>query len=181
MIALPIAAVVAVPVVSSSEKANEVQAFQVPGGRWKNGLCSCCSGSTACPCPCLMGWCCFPILLGQVVERLKYATRGDGTSWPICWMFAILFMIALIIEIVLLATNDYSAAQATDYFTADNIYLASPLYNQILVWVLAAWVWFIFIVSCCTRMKMRKQYQIEPLCLGDNCCDDCCVTWYVQY
>jgi len=172
--AIPIA-VSAVPVVA--DKVNEVEAFQVPGGQWKNGLCSCASGKS-CPCPCLMGWCCFPILLGQVVERLKYARSGDGsTSLPICWMFAILWIIALIIEIVILATNDYSAAQATDDFTAGNNYAAAPLYSQILVWVLAVWAWFIFIVSCCTRMKMRKQYQIEPLCLGDNCCDDCCVTW----
>ena len=163
---------------------TKVEAFQVPGGQWKNGLCSCASGKS-CPCPCLMGWCCFPILLGQVVERLKYSTRGDGTSWPICWIFAILTMIALIIQIVILATNDYDAAQAdgtsTDDTSTDDSYginyATAPLYAQILVWVLAAWAWFILIVSCCTRMKMRKQYQIEPLCCGDNCVDDCCVSW----
>jgi len=183
--AIPIA-VTAYPVVA--EKVDEVQAFQVPGGRWKNGLCSCANGRS-CPCPCLMGWCCFPILLGQVVERLKYATSGDGKSLPICWMFAILFMITSIIEIVILATKDYGAAVAyntTDNTWTDDItttstgnnYLNAPLNSQILVWVLAVWAWFIFIVSCCTRMKMRKQYQIEPLCCGDNCCDDCCVTWF---
>jgi len=190
-IAIPIA-VSAVPVVVAETKVNAVQAFQVPGGsRWKNGLFSCCSSGSSCPCPTLMGCCCSPILLGQVVERLKYATRsGDGTSWPICWIFTILWMSAWIIEIIILTTTDYYSAYNTttgvtsstdddsyNYYGYGTNYADAPLYYQILVWVLAVWGWLICIVSCCTRMKMRQQYQLAPLCCGDNCCDDCCITW----
>jgi len=168
---------VIIPVVADSavipvaENVNEVKAFEVPGGRWKNKLCSCCS---ACVCPTLMGYACFPILLGQVIERLKYApsSSGDGTkSLPVCKIFTILFFLVIIIEIIVIATG------TTDYSTVDNSYADAPLYHQILVWILAVWAWFIFIVACCTRMKMRKQYQLEPLCFGDNCCDDCMTTW----
>jgi len=181
VIAIPVADVVVVPVaMENGVHVNEVNAFQVPGGRWKNGLFSCCN---ACLCPCIMGWCCVPILLGQVVERLKYATSGDGKSLPVCWIFAILTMIAIIIEIIILSTNQttiYSnTVDETPFsYSNNNIYASAPLYYQILVWVIVVWAWFICIISCCTRMKMRKQYHIEPSCCGDNCCDDCCISWY---
>ena len=160
---------------------NEVTTFQVPGDRWKHGLCSCYNAGL---CPCLMGWCCVPILLGQVVECLNYAARGNGTSWLVCWIFASVTMIVIIIEIIILVT-----IQTTTYITTDdyfdynssnsnnNIYAFAPLYYQFFVVVIGVWAWFIFIVSCCTRMQMRKQYHIEPICCGDNCCDDCCILW----
>jgi len=131
-----------------------------------------------------MGWCCFPILLGQIIERLKYAPSGDGKSLPVCWIFTILFFLVLIIEIIILATNDYSnvmgvisTGYGNIYYEEDYSYRDESLYYQILSPLLGVWGWFIFIVSCCTRMKMRKQYQLEPLCCGDNCCDDCMTTW----
>jgi len=185
---IPVADSAVTPVADSAvpvaENVNEVKAFEVPGGRWKNKLCSCCS---ACVCPTLMGYACFPILLGQIIERLKYApsSSGDGTkSLPVCKIFTILFFLVIIIEIIVIATGttDYSTGVTSTeygniYYEMDNSYADAPLYHQILVWLLAVWAWFIFIVSCCTRMKMRKQYQLEPLCCGDNCCDDCMTTW----
>ena len=197
VIAIPVADSVVPVVVENVAHVNKVNAFQVPSGRWKNGLLSCCS---ACLCPCLMGWCCYPILLGQVVERLKYATCSDRKSWPVCWIFAILWMIVIIIEIFAFyfyATfvffvpssvfwdDDDSYTKGDDYLSSlyddDNytyyINTSTSFYSyQILSFVMAVCVWFICIISCCTRMKMRKQYQIEPICCGDNCCDDCCIS-----
>jgi Cys-rich protein (TIGR01571 family) len=163
-----------------------VVAFAVPSGSWRSGLCNCCS---ACFCPCMMGWCCFPILLGQLMERLKFNAFGcpnanGKKSGPICATFTVLFLIVVCIQIAT-QIGARQAWECVDYNDgAGNItpvcnynYNTAPLYYQILIWPLIIWVWFIFIASCCTRMNMRKQHKIDPLCCGDNCCDDCLTTW----
>jgi len=201
VIAIPVADSVVIPVVAEHVvQVNEVNAFQIPaGGPWKNHLLSCCS---ACLCPCLMGWCCFPILLGQVVERLKYATctRSDGKSWPVCWIFMILWIIVIILEIVAsffhISTvfigirfsffnydndNNYTPGFSSYMYDDDNHPYTEPAtsYSSIFSYQILSCVmgFVLFFISCCTRMKMRKQYQIEPICCGDNCCDDCCISW----
>lgn len=195
-LASPVVAGVAVPVGTADYDGE----FVVPGGEWRAGLCDCFS---ACACPCLMGWCCFPILLGQLVERLRFNIFGcpldkAQKSPPVCRIFAVLFVIMLGIEIavqVVARLNFYgcyedsanSSSSGDDFFTAFNdpafdscVFSLgnAPIYYQILVWFLVVFGWFIFIVSCCTRMNMRKQYNINPLCCGDNCCDDCCTTYF---
>jgi Cys-rich protein (TIGR01571 family) len=94
-------------------------------------------------------------------------------------MFTVLFIIAIAIQIAVQISGRQSFVcdDTGDGVTCRYNYTDAPIYYQILVWVLVVWVWFVFIVSCCTRMNMRKQYKIEPLCCGDNCCDDCMTTW----
>lgn len=157
-------------------------AYEVPGGRWKNGLCSCFS---ACFCPCVAGWCCFPILLGQMVERLKYNLCGcpgekGKSSPPACMIFGFFFLVAIIIEIVVqvLYQSFLRANCDSDGTNCTFDYAEAPIGYQICMMLLGIWIWFVFIVSCCTRMNMRKQHNIDPICcVGDNCCDDCLTTW----
>lgn len=47
---------------------NVATAFEVPTGHWRNGLYDC---FDACCCPCLLGAFCFPILMGQIMQRMK--------------------------------------------------------------------------------------------------------------
>merc|ERR1712014_162424 len=68
---VPVAAA-AVPIAETEE-----QVFSIPGGRWRKGLCDCFS---ACCCPCMMGWCFPPLLLGQLIERLGYNIFGCPTQ-----------------------------------------------------------------------------------------------------
>lgn len=172
-----------VPVAAAAVPVAETEAFSVPGGRWRKGLCGCFS---ACCCPCMMGMCCFPLLLGQLIERLGYNCFGcptEGKSPPVCMIFATLWIIVLIIEVAVNASW-WSAYECEDYSEDGSVYVSCttnfsdlPAWYQVLVWILIIWAYFICIVSCCTRMNMRKQHNIDPACCGDNCVDDCMTTW----
>jgi len=147
--------------------------FEVPGGKWKHGLCDCFS---ACACPCLMGWCCFPVLLGQVVERYHKGT-------PVCMIFLVLWIIVIAIEIIVQVKGrtDYQNLLNDDEDgTITFNFEVAPLWYQICVWFLPLFGWFLFFVACCTRMNMRKKHNLDPACCGDNCCDDCMTTFCCQ-
>jgi len=132
-----------------------VNAYDIPTGKWRHELCDCCS---ACCCPFLMGWCCVPILMAQVMERMKFNFLGcpneSGGSQPICIVFtavtlAVVFLGAIIIRF-------------TGYF-------------GVFVW--SAWGLYLIIVFTCVRFEFRKRYQIKGCCC-DNPVDDCCLSYW---
>jgi len=161
--AIPVAvAAIAVPAGSTDADAavnkNEVGAFQVPTGSWRNDCCSC---FETCCCPFMMGWCCFPILMGQIMQRMKMNFFGceksaNENQAPICIAYTAatigLFLLGLIIQ------------------------LARINYIGPIIWFL--WAVYMTTVFTCARMTMRKKYKIEPGCCGDNCCDDCLFVYF---
>jgi Cys-rich protein (TIGR01571 family) len=157
--AIPIAAAaVAVPAADAVTNKNEVVAFEVPTGQWRHGLFDCFS---SCCCPFAMGLCCFPILMGQNMQRLKLnflgCERAEGSSEqpPICMVYTAITLILLLFGSLILALT--------------------KRYGYI-VW--AIWGWYMLIVFTCARMTMRKKYKIKPGCCGDNCLDDCCNVYW---
>lgn len=179
--AVVVEATAAVPVVDTAEAI----AYEVPGGKWKAGLCGCFS---ACCCPCLM-WFCPAILLGQVMERLKFNLFGCPLArgkkpMPLCMIFTVLVLIFIVLEILAWAvfyvpseTQTVTAADGSWSFSTNIIWQEQNFGFKICVILLPAFQLFWLIVAICTRFNMRKKYNIEPLCCGDNCCDDCCTTY----
>lgn len=152
----------AVPVTAASAVAV---AFEVPTGAWRKGLCDC---FDACCCPFMMGWCCFPILMGQVMERLnldffgrlRTGGSGSGSPPPIC--------------------VTYSAVTISLFVVGNIITMATGRNGLILIYIIwVIWALYMLVVFTFARMNMRKKYNIEPICCcGDNCMDDCCSVYF---
>lgn len=143
---------------------NEAAAFVVPSKKFRNGLCDCCS---QCCALFMMGWCCYPCLMAQVIERLNFNWTGcprvnadgspDTSKRPsICLTYTIITAVMIIIASVLNIIFGNSESLRG---------LGSLIYYP--------WAFFIFVVSVCTRMNMRKKFDIDPSCCGDGCCGDC--------
>lgn len=138
---------------------NEAIAFDVPTGTWRNGLCGC---FDACCCPFWMGCCCFPILMGQVMERLNFDFWGcpridryrTSLPLPICPVYTAITIFVFVLGLIAMGTV------------------------QLGFILCVIWCWYMLVVFTCTRMNMRKKYKIEPICCGDNCCDDCCTVFF---
>jgi len=107
-----------------------------------------------------MGWCCFPILMAQNMQRMKMnffgceKPEGEEQS-PICMVYTIITLVLFCLGAIILAVTE--------------------TYGYI-IWAL--WGWYTLIVFTCARMTMRKKYKIEPGCCGDNCLDDCCNVYF---
>jgi len=174
-------ATAAVPVVDTAEAI----AYEVPGGRWKAGLCGCFG---ACCCPCLMYFCPV-ILLGQLMERLKFNLFGCPLAkgkkpMPLCMIFTVLILIMIVLEILAWTvfrvqgdTQTVTAADGSWSFSYID-YSNQSVGFQVCAILLPIFQLFFCIVGICTRFNMRKKYNIEPLCCGDNCCDDCCTSYF---
>uniref|UniRef100_A0A6U9XI97 Uncharacterized protein n=1 Tax=Pseudo-nitzschia australis TaxID=44445 RepID=A0A6U9XI97_9STRA len=143
-------------------------AFSAPTGTFRSGLCSCFS---SCCCPFMMGWCCAPVVLGQVLERLNFGWGGcprvnaDGSrdtrpSPPICMVF----LIATVVMVIIGASTSGAGTSTENSYA----YIGSI--------VGGIWAWYLFIVATCARINMRKKFDIEPECCG-NGCGDCLTVW----
>lgn len=150
---------------------NEASAY-TPGS-FRRGFCGCCE---ACCCPFLMAWCCTCCVFSQVQERLNFGWCGsprlnaDGTpdtspGPPICMTYAVIYTILIILgSVVSYVLN----VQGADEQTAQNIaYIPLGIFG-----------WFLLVVGTCTRLNMRKKYEIKPTCCGDNCCGDCLSVYF---
>lgn len=132
-------------------------AFEVPTGHWRNGLYDC---FDACCCPCLLGAFCFPILLGQIMQRMKMNFFGcantDGGQPPICITYTIITLVFFVLGSILL-----SIGGRLGY----------------IIWAL--WGWYMLIVFTCARITFRQRYNLPTTCYcGDSCLDDCCSVYW---
>mmetsp|Transcript_10498 Transcript_10498/g.11801 ORF Transcript_10498/g.11801 Transcript_10498/m.11801 type:complete len:295 (+) Transcript_10498:1-885(+) len=159
-VAVPVAAVAVAeePTIATNTHLNEVQAFVVPTGHWRYDLFDCFS---SCCCPCLMGWCCYPILMGQVMQRMKFNffgcpnVSGNGQP-PICLTYTIITVVLFVFGAII-----WGATQTFGY----------------IIWII--WCVYMLVVFTCTRNTMRKKYNIPPICCcGDNELDDCCSVYW---
>jgi len=159
---IPIAvAAVAEPILVNSMTNNNTNnsvatAFVVPTGRWRYELCDCCS---ACCCPCLMGWCCYPILMAQVMERMKFNFFGcpneTGNQPPVCITYTIITLVFYVFGLIFMYTTQWGYV----------------------LWII--WCFYMLLVFTISRNTIRKKYNIEPICpCGDNELDDCCSVYW---
>jgi hypothetical protein len=116
-----------------------------PKDIWRNGVWDCfevlCDGMF------WQGWCCTPILLGQVMTRFKLNLCGTGTMEKYEYTFWILTGLWVLFLII--------------FFTG------------YLYWLALVWLIFITIIGMNTRFYIRQKYDI-PVTNCDGCCDGCC-------
>jgi Cys-rich protein (TIGR01571 family) len=140
---------------------------------WRGDLCDCCRGGC---CMCFTAFMCPLIIHTQVMERLNLnlggcrprvgsnqRNRGGvvGTL-GIFFTFAlpIVFLYALIIHFL---NTQFMQGLAVVYI----------MFYAVII--------FVFVALVCTRKAFRQTYNLPATCCdtgGDNCCDDCCVTYF---
>ena len=145
-----------------------VSVFEVPTQHWRTSLCDCC-GVPSNPncCLCLMAWCCTPILMAQVMRKMKYNFAGipaTGNGYQnVC---SVITLLTILISVFLTVLSWTSA-------------IISYL-------LLISWFMYLLIIYTCTRYSMRKKYKIDATCCNCDCCcgttinpieDCCCVYW----
>ena len=126
-----------------------------PTGRFKNDLFS---FLETCPCPCLMGWCCTAILVGQVLQRLRLNPLGlpGGGYENTCQIMTGIVILAWILAFIAAVTTNGSG---------------------ILVW----YPFYIYTVVALTlaRHEFRKRYNIPAKQCGEKWyCDDICFSFW---
>jgi Cys-rich protein (TIGR01571 family) len=141
-----------------------------PTGMWRTGLCDCfddcCSGSF------WMGWCCFPILLGQVMQRMNLSCIGTPTSdasktcMIVTSIYVVLFILLFILDLFYVKDQQQMPGQGN--LGQGGLFVFSNIMNCLFV--------FFLIMHMCLRNFMRKKYSIPSDCCGD--CGDFCIPFW---
>jgi Cys-rich protein (TIGR01571 family) len=140
-------------------------------GMWKNDLCGCfenCGSGSF-----WMGWCCFPILLGQVMQRMNLSCIGTPTS-DASKTCKIITGFYAVVYILLFVLNLYMRARLQLSYTGQGsqgqggLYWFSIISNCLLL--------FFLIMHMCVRNFMRKKYKIRADCCG--AVGDCCIPMF---
>ena len=62
------------------------------------------------------------------------------------------------------------------------IYFSNTQWFLLVYYLLDALLIFVFVALVCTRKAFRQTYNLPGTCCdtggGDNCCDDCCITYF---
>ena len=129
----------------------------IPTGKWRNDICDCFE-------VCHMGlfwqgWCCTPLLLGQIMTRSKLNPLGspvpDESYRSTCYVIAGLWIGFVILLLFIRVFVDISS-------------------------VLLIWPFIMTFIAGNTRYSLRQRYQIPVKCchaFGGLCDDWCCAFW----
>jgi len=150
------------------------EAFQVPyprirqrknvqGPRWRYDLFAC-----PCSCMCFVAFLCPLLLHSQVMERMNFNIggcrrrvdyRSTATGFPICPTLVATYY-GLYFLMFVFGALQYDEAYFIFYF------------------LFYAWAVFCITAMVNARMSFRQTYNLPSTCCGENCCDDCCITYW---
>merc|ERR1712194_701128 len=148
---------------------NTVVAFSVPTGQWRRDFCSCFNDFSCCVC--LMGWCRSPIMMGQVIQRLKLnwfgclvtqnydGQKGRQQSQPICIVFTILTVLLIVLGLIVELT-----------FSPTLLHVGYAI--SVIIGV------YFIIAFTCARKSMRERYDLPHTCCDVPGLDDCCSIYW---
>lgn len=147
---------------------HHVDAFNhnVPIGAWRTQLCDICP-TTGCSL-CCMGWYCTPILMAQVMQRMKFDFCGDPSNGnePVCTVFTTI-RIATIISVAMIYLITFLKLESIGPFSMLVLRIAQifGIYSMI--------------AFTRARISMRRKYKIKSTCCSTDCCiEDCCTVWW---
>jgi Cys-rich protein (TIGR01571 family) len=167
--------------------------YLTPTGRWKDGLCDCCS--LGCCHPSL--WCayCFPqILMGQILTRMKLSWLGDSSpasdddSWRTTFRRVVTVVILYYVLISYLSPPPTEVVEEADDDNDNDKNKAAflglkeiPLSEEDYPHWKRTWLdilnflfyMYTIIVLVKLRLAVRDRYRIP----GSTCEDCCCVVW----
>ena len=138
----------------------------IPTGHWRDSLCGCCSLGCCHP-SCCLSFFFFPVLLGQVMTRMKLSMTGmpsnqRSASWS---PFRV-----ILISVIIVAGIQYSVAQRVNS-SMDNDVVQRLGHATLFVFGV-----YLLVLLVRTRYHIRETYEIpEQCCIG--CEDCCCVYW----
>jgi Cys-rich protein (TIGR01571 family) len=167
-------------------EASTGDAHNVPSGRWRDGLCDCCTFGCCHPVCCLTYWC-YPCSLGQVLHRMKLNVCAKPTSdgkYPATSAFKIFFGLAIAVYVLpfivgtTVSTNSDSAATQSpvDSSTGQYSTTTSGGDNIDIDWLFRCAVYLLcFLVTMRLRTYVRERYSIPGSCLEDCCCSFWCL------
>jgi len=147
---------------------NKVDAFSVPTGQWRRDFCSCFQGFSCCVC--VMGWCCSPIMIGQVMQRLKLnwfgcpvtdstnGQKGQQPSKPICIVYTVLTLLLIVLGFFV----EIVSVKLTTVVSIISVIIG---------------VYFT-IAFTCARKSMRQRYDLPHTCCDVPGLDDCCSVYW---
>jgi Cys-rich protein (TIGR01571 family) len=160
-------------------KATPVEESSDEVGKWKSGLCDCCKYG-ACHKALLTAWCCAPLLLGQLLTRMKMTWLGEGTTTSEQYMYT--FRNVLIVAIVDYIINSIYSCTPDLPDEVDGEIVMVP--GDCTSWQLSVTSWvdfffwlYTFICLVRLRVAVRAKYNIpEENCEGceDEVCILCC-------
>lgn len=142
------------------------------GPRWKHDLCGC-----PCSVMCFVGFLCPLVLHAQVMQRMNFTMGGCrrrlGTTntastngVPIVYTLAVPYyaLYALFMILVHLANinDDESTAVA----------------SILLYYLFQGWSLFCIIAMVIARRSFRQTYNLPSMACGENCCDDCVISYF---
>ena len=149
-------------------------------GEWKDGLCECCRFS---PChPSLLNAIfCKPILLGQILTRLRYSWLGNPAPESE-WKQTFKKVVILFIVSLLVTTFTYPLPAVQNPTTGAMMQPYQPFWKSAIYNITTtAFFLYFLIVLCKTRKAVRDKYGIPASTCGgaeDCICAyfcDCCV------
>jgi Cys-rich protein (TIGR01571 family) len=140
---------------SSSEECQEFDEQGTPLGRWRTSLCACCDVVTQATF--WMGFCCTPILVAQLLTRLRLTWRGhEGPPEEISLSFNRI-VVSMIITMAFA-----------------NILMLGAVFSVVF------FLCVVVVVGTNVRRHVRKKYKIPkslPTKWGDSVDDCCCMLW----
>jgi Cys-rich protein (TIGR01571 family) len=139
--------------------------IEIPSGRWRNGICDCCTYGP-CHAQCWLTFCCAPLALGQIMTRMNETVWGDASTTrnPQGCFRPFRVMIGIAVLIYFLNTIAISRS------------MANPNQQQRLGFLnVVSLVLSIYLVTVHTktRNRIRRTYNIGSD-NGDHCIGDCC-------
>lgn len=147
----------------SESMAEYGSSFDIPTGKWRDGICDCCTYG-ACHAQCWLAGCCSLLALGQLMTRLNLTPLGKPASSRLrgytspCYVMTFLVAIYWFCFVV-----PYYATLIKDPSTKPSLW-----YNVVVISFLV----FFFVAHTRTRNLLRRKYKIGNSygCLGDCCC-----------
>ena len=151
----------------------------IPTGDWRDGLCDCFRFG-CCHAMCWLGWCCQPVLSGQVMTRMSRDWFGGPGDRPIksktCSIVVTIWIIVVVIDIVLgsIQRSTYCFGGRTminfdtgvQYIECPDGSIEYPTQTFMVLGQVSYWIGFVFflymlIAVCRTRANMRRKYQCD--------------------
>lgn len=162
--------------INHADTANNNNPHSIPSGRWRDGLCDCCTLGCCHTHACMAYWCC-ACTLGQIMTRmnLTWLARPHVTHTPKWSTFRIFFL-----AFAIFLTFSYSVILATfPSVDANGVVAVKPgdqFWKTLSNVASLSWCIFMLVTLCKTRAHVRRTYGIpETTCRG---CEDCCCAYW---
>jgi gas vesicle protein len=171
------------PRANNNNNTNAVNAYDIPttNGTWRTELFDCFPAGSCCLC--CMGFCCTPIVMAQLMQRMKFnlcgvPVRPNGTGYKCVCIVLSIATICICIFGYVFSVYEFMIA----YYMSFSVWV-------VYLTIISTWFVYLTIISTCTRYSMRQKYNIRSTfcnnCGDENSCcggmEDCCAVFWCSW